>query len=140
MAATSDSTVKTIVLVHGGFVDGSGWEEVHKILKKDGYNVSIVQNPTISLADDVAVATGWALPSMTAEEALEEIATESASLKVARVEFDHNPNLGLWYGIRRIPTILCFVGGEERIGMFGVATKEAILSQLTPIIAPRAPT
>src|SRR5260221_2903448 len=55
MTATSDSTVKTIVLVHGGFVDGSGWEDVYKILKKDGYNVSIVQNPTISLADDVAV-------------------------------------------------------------------------------------
>ena len=50
-----DSTVKTIVLVHGGFVDGSGWEEVYKLLKKDGYTVSIVQNPTLSLADDVAV-------------------------------------------------------------------------------------
>jgi pimeloyl-ACP methyl ester carboxylesterase len=35
-------------------VDGAGWEGVYKILKKDGYNVSIVQNPTISLADDVA--------------------------------------------------------------------------------------
>src|SRR6266481_1313265 len=46
--------VKNIVLVHGGFVDGSGWESVYKILKKDGYNVSIVQNPTISLEDDVA--------------------------------------------------------------------------------------
>jgi len=44
-----------VVLVHGGFVDGSGWEDVYKILKKDGYNVSIVQNPTISLEDDVAV-------------------------------------------------------------------------------------
>ncbi len=55
MAAIPESIVKTIVLVHGGFVDGSGWEEVYKILKKDGYNVSIVQNPTISLADDVAV-------------------------------------------------------------------------------------
>jgi pimeloyl-ACP methyl ester carboxylesterase len=43
-----------IVLVHGGFVDGSGWEGVYKILKKDDYMVSIVQNPTISLADDVA--------------------------------------------------------------------------------------
>ncbi len=43
-----------VVLVHGGFVDGSGWEGVYKILKKDGYMVSIVQNPTISLADDVA--------------------------------------------------------------------------------------
>jgi pimeloyl-ACP methyl ester carboxylesterase len=43
-----------VVLVHGGFVDGSGWEDVYKILKKDGYNVTIVQNPTLSLADDVA--------------------------------------------------------------------------------------
>ena len=55
MTATSDSTVKTIVLVHGGFVDGSGWEGVYKILKQDGYNVSVVQNPTTSLADDVGV-------------------------------------------------------------------------------------
>jgi pimeloyl-ACP methyl ester carboxylesterase len=43
-----------VVLVHGGFVDGSGWEDVYKILKKDGYKVSIVQNPTSSLLDDVA--------------------------------------------------------------------------------------
>jgi len=47
--------LKNIVLVHGGFVDGSGWQGVYKILKKNGYNVSIVQNPTISLKDDVAV-------------------------------------------------------------------------------------
>jgi len=40
--------------VHGGFVDGSGWQGVYETLKKDGYAVSIVQNPTISLADDVA--------------------------------------------------------------------------------------
>jgi pimeloyl-ACP methyl ester carboxylesterase len=44
----------TVVLVHGGFVDGSGWESVYNLLKKDGYKVSIVQHPTISLADDVA--------------------------------------------------------------------------------------
>jgi pimeloyl-ACP methyl ester carboxylesterase len=43
-----------VVLVHGGFVDGSGWEGVYQILKEDGYTVSIVQNPTISLAGDVA--------------------------------------------------------------------------------------
>ena len=47
--------MKNIVLVHGGFVDGAGWEGVYKILKKQGYNVSIVQNPTLSLADDVKV-------------------------------------------------------------------------------------
>jgi len=45
----------SIVLVHGGFVDGSGWAAIYKILKKDGYNVVVVQNPTLSLADDVAV-------------------------------------------------------------------------------------
>jgi pimeloyl-ACP methyl ester carboxylesterase len=55
MSAKADSNVKTIVLVHGGFVDGSGWEQVYKLLKKAGYNVSTVQNPTISLEDDVAV-------------------------------------------------------------------------------------
>jgi pimeloyl-ACP methyl ester carboxylesterase len=47
--------MNNIVLVHGGFVDGSGWEGVYQILKEDGYNVSIVQNPTLSLEDDVAV-------------------------------------------------------------------------------------
>src|SRR6476620_7859170 len=55
MSSTPESKVKEVVLVHGGFVDGSGWEDVYRILKKDGYKVSIVQNPTISLADDVAV-------------------------------------------------------------------------------------
>ena len=47
--------MNNIVLVHGGFVDGAGWEGVYQVLKRDGYNVSIVQNPTLSLEDDVAV-------------------------------------------------------------------------------------
>ena len=47
--------VRNVVLVHGGFVDGSGWQGVYDVLKKDGYKVSVVQNPTTSLADDVAV-------------------------------------------------------------------------------------
>jgi pimeloyl-ACP methyl ester carboxylesterase len=50
------SKIKNVVLVHGGFVDGSGWRGVYDILKSDGFNVSIVQNPTISLAGDVAAA------------------------------------------------------------------------------------
>ena len=48
------SKAGTVVLVHGGFVDGSGWQGVYNLLKKDGYNVSIVQNPTLSLEGDVA--------------------------------------------------------------------------------------
>jgi hypothetical protein len=47
--------MKNIVLFHGGFVDGSGCEGVYRSLKKGGYNVSIVQTPTLSLADDVPV-------------------------------------------------------------------------------------
>src|SRR3954471_19307831 len=43
----------TVVLVHGGFVDGSGWQGVYSLLRKDGYNVSVVQNPTLSLEGDV---------------------------------------------------------------------------------------
>jgi len=54
MSQTTPTGVKNVVLVHGGFVDGSGWEGVYKTLRKDGYTVAIVQNPTISLADDVA--------------------------------------------------------------------------------------
>ena len=54
MGEMATAASAAVVLVHGGFVDGSGWEDVYKILKKDGYKVSIVQNPTSSLLDDVA--------------------------------------------------------------------------------------
>lgn len=54
MVNNTNGGLGAIVLVHGGFVDGSGWEDVYRILKKDGYDVSIVQNPTTSLTDDVA--------------------------------------------------------------------------------------
>ena len=46
--------VQNVVLVHGGFVDGSGWEGVYRLLTQDGFNVRIVQNPTVSLDGDVA--------------------------------------------------------------------------------------
>jgi len=51
----NSSAAGTVVLVHGGFVDGSGWQGVYDQLKTDGYIVSVVQNPTLSHADDVAV-------------------------------------------------------------------------------------
>jgi pimeloyl-ACP methyl ester carboxylesterase len=50
----------TVVLVHGGFVDGSGWQGVYDLLKADGYRVRVVQNPTLSLEGDVA-ATRWVI-------------------------------------------------------------------------------
>ena len=48
------SEVRNVVLVHGGFVDGSGWRAVHDLLAADGFKVSVVQNPTVSLEGDVA--------------------------------------------------------------------------------------
>ena len=50
----ASDAVKNVVLVHGGFVDGSGWRSVYEALKRDGFTVSIVQNPTLSLPGDVA--------------------------------------------------------------------------------------
>jgi pimeloyl-ACP methyl ester carboxylesterase len=55
LAASKSAANTSVVLVHGGFVDGSGWNSVYKLLKKDGYEVIVVQNPTSTLADDVAV-------------------------------------------------------------------------------------
>jgi pimeloyl-ACP methyl ester carboxylesterase len=52
---SNSAVAKNVVLVHGGFVDGSGWQGVYDTLRNRGYNVAIVQNPTISLEDDVAV-------------------------------------------------------------------------------------
>lgn len=46
--------VRNVVLVHGGFVDGSGWQQVYDLLTRDGFSVSIVQNPTLSLEGDAA--------------------------------------------------------------------------------------
>ncbi|AQV97821.1 alpha/beta hydrolase [Cupriavidus necator] len=53
-SAPSGASQAAVVLVHGGFVDGSGWEGVYKVLKRDGFEVSVVQNATESLAGDVA--------------------------------------------------------------------------------------
>jgi pimeloyl-ACP methyl ester carboxylesterase len=53
MSGTASSAARNVVLVHGGFVDGSGWEAVYRALRSNGLTVSVVQNPTISLADDV---------------------------------------------------------------------------------------
>jgi len=86
----------------------------------------------------VEFATGWSLPSMMTNGAMDEIATEFVDcLKVGRVKLDSSPNLGLWYGIRCLPSILYFSDGEVRVGIFGSTSKEAILSQLKPIIGSR---
>jgi pimeloyl-ACP methyl ester carboxylesterase len=51
---TAATAIRNVVLVHGGFADGSGWQQVYNLLRQDGYNVRIVQNPTLSLEGDAA--------------------------------------------------------------------------------------
>jgi thioredoxin 1 len=83
----------------------------------------------------VEFATGWSLPSVMFDGAMDEIAADFVGdLKLAIVKLDRNPNLGLWYGIRCVPTVLYFVDGEVRIGIFGTTNKETMLSQLRPIM------
>ena len=83
----------------------------------------------------VEFGTGWSLPSMMMNGAMDEIAAEFVDcLKVGRVKLDRSPNLGLWYGIRCLPTVLYFSDGEVRVGIFGTANKETILAQLRPVI------
>src|SRR6267154_5036953 len=69
MQKSNQQGSKAIVLVHGGFVDGSGWAGVYNILKEKGYNVAVVQNPTKSLAEDVAF-TKSAIDSLKSEVVL----------------------------------------------------------------------
>ena len=53
---TESNNPPSVVLVHGGLVDGSGWQSVYRLLRNDGYAVRVVQNPTLSLEGDVAAA------------------------------------------------------------------------------------
>ena len=53
---TESNNRPSVVLVHGGFVDGSGWQPVYRLLRRDGYVVRVVQNPTLSLGGDIAAA------------------------------------------------------------------------------------
>jgi pimeloyl-ACP methyl ester carboxylesterase len=55
--------IRNVVLVHGGFVDGSGWQGVHRLLTADGFSVTVVQNPTVSLEGD-AEATRFILDGL----------------------------------------------------------------------------
>ena len=98
MAQISDRATKNVVLVHGGFVDGSGWEDVYRILKSDGYNVSVVQNPTISLTGDVA-ATRAVLDSQDGPAVL--VGHSYGGVVIS--EAGNHPNVddtGLHYGFR----------------------------------------
>jgi thioredoxin 1 len=79
----------------------------------------------------VAFFASWSRACQTAMPVLDEVATACAgSVKVIKVNADNNPDLGLWYEIQSIPTLLYFIGGSLRGKVVGTVTKEAILIQL----------
>lgn len=84
----------------------------------------------------VAFSAPWSRPCRVIASAVEEVAEACAGrLKVLRVNVDHYPDLGLWYDIQSIPTLLCFVNGKECARIVGTASKEAILGKMTPFLA-----
>jgi thioredoxin 1 len=81
----------------------------------------------------VAFLAPWSRPCQTVRSVLEEIAAELAEkMKVATVNADDHPDLGLWYDIHSVPTLLYFVDGNLRAKVIGTASKEAILAKLRP--------
>jgi thioredoxin 1 len=78
--------------------------------------------------------TPWSRPCHILDAALEEVANECAgSVKLVKVNADDNPDLGLWYDVQAVPTILYFINGSLRAKLVGTASKEAILSKLHSI-------
>ena len=80
----------------------------------------------------VNFCASWSQPCRLLAGVLDEVAAECIGrVKVVRVKVDDNPDLGMWYGIQSIPTLLCFVNGEVKVRIVGTASKEAILARLT---------
>ena len=79
----------------------------------------------------VAFFAPWSRACQTVRPVLDEVATAcGGSVKVVKVNADNNPDLGIWYEIQSIPTLLFFVGGSLRVKVIGTVSKEAVFSQL----------
>jgi thioredoxin 1 len=88
----------------------------------------VLQSPQPTL---VAFGAPWSKPCQILQPTLSEIAAQcGGKIRVLRVNVDDNPDLGVWYGIESIPTLLYFVEGKVRARIVGTASKNAILSKL----------
>lgn len=84
----------------------------------------------------VAFGASWSKPCQLLKTVLNDVAGEcTGTFRVLRVNVDDNPDLGLWYGIESIPTLLCFVQGKVRGRIVGTVSKEAILTRLHTLSA-----
>jgi thioredoxin 1 len=84
----------------------------------------------------VAFCAPWSRPCQILGPVIDDLATSSSgSLRVFKVNVDDHFDLGIWYDIQSIPTLLCFVNGKECVRVVGTASKEAILAKLQAFIA-----
>jgi len=82
----------------------------------------------------VAFSAPWSRPCDVIRSVLNEVATACAGrMKVVKVNVDDHPDLGVWYNIQSIPTLLCFANGKVYARIVGTASKEAILSKLRSV-------
>jgi len=85
----------------------------------------------------VNFCASWSQPCRVLAGVLDEVAAECVgTVKVVKVNVDDNPDLGMWYGIQSIPTLVCFFNGEVKSRIVGTASKEAILARL--LLTPNA--
>lgn len=83
----------------------------------------------------VAFSAPWSQPCRIIKSVLDEVATACAGrVRFLKVNVDDHPDLGIWYDIQSIPTLLCFVSGKVCVRIVGTASKEAILSKLEPFL------
>lgn len=83
----------------------------------------------------------WSQPCRVLGSVLDQVAAGcNGSAKVVKVNVDHNPDLGMWYGIQAVPTLLCFINGKVGAKIVGTASKEAIFAKLGSLAYENKPT
>jgi len=79
----------------------------------------------------VAFGAGWSKPCQVLNSVVQDLVRHCASkVRVLRVNVDDNPDLGIWFGIESIPTLLCFVEGQVRLRIVGTVSTDAVLAKL----------
>jgi thioredoxin 1 len=102
-------------------------------INQTNFNAEVLESTQPVMA---AFLAPWSRPCRIISPVLNEVALASAgTLKIVRINADNFPDLGIWYDIRSIPTLLCFVRGEVRARVVGTASKEAILSKVEPFLS-----